>query len=153
MLGDEHIVEYRQGTEQPDVLEGAGDSLPGNLIGGVADHPGILAVVLAGVIGLHLPLGVVGDNDLPQQGDLPVGGLIHAGDAVKRGGLARAVGADEGGDLPLIDLHGQIVDRHHAAELHGDVVQPQYVVSHCPHLPLPRSFFSSGRGPGSPCPP
>ncbi len=75
-------------------------------------------------------------HGLSQKGDPPVGGLIHSGDAVEGGGLACAVGADEGHDLPFVDLQGQIVHRHHAAKLHGDVLQPEDIF-HLAHFTAP----------------
>lgn len=59
-----------------------------------------------------------------------VGGLVHAGDDIEGGGLSRAVGSDEGYDLPLVDLQLQIVHSHNAAELHGDVIQSQKLLTH-----------------------
>ena len=41
-----------------------------------------------------------------------------------------AVGSDEGHDLPLVDLQLQIVHSHNAAELHGDVIQSQKLLTH-----------------------
>ena len=74
----------------------------------------------------------------PQKGDPPVGGLIHSGDAVEGSGLAGAIGADQSHDLPLVHLQGQVVHRHHAAELHGDVLQPEDIF-HLAHFTAPLS--------------
>ena len=63
----------------------------------------------------HRAAGVV-------QGDAPDGGLVEAGQAVEHRRLAGAVGADDGGDLPLPGREGQIVDGHDAAEAHGHVL-------------------------------
>ena len=47
---------------------------------------------------------------LPSKSDMAAAGLEQAGDGVERGGLARAVGADEGDDLALVDLEGDALD-------------------------------------------
>ena len=48
--------------------------------------------------------------------------MEQAGDGVQRGGLAGAVGADEGDDLPLIDLEGDALDGVDGAVIDVDVV-------------------------------
>ena len=154
VLGHQHVFKNGEGAEEPDVLEGAGDALPGDLVGGEADHAGVFAVVLPLIHGLHLALGVVFHDDLPRQAHPAVGGLVDTGDAVEGGGFAGAIGADEGHDLPLVDLHGQVVDGHYTAELHGDVLQAQHILSHCAHQPFRRIFWALGvRGRAAPyCP-
>ena len=52
----------------------------------------------------HLPLGVIFNDLLPAEPHRAVGGLIDAGDHIERRGLARAVGANECHNLPLVDL-------------------------------------------------
>ena len=70
-----------------------------------------------------------------------IGGLVHAGDDIERGGFACAVGADEGHDLTLVDLQIQIVHGDDAAELHGNVIQSQQILTH----DCAASFFSQLR--------
>src|SRR5699024_3030957 len=84
---------------------------------------GKFPLIFSGVQLLHLALGEVLHHGLLAEGDPAVGRFIHAGNAVEGGGLAGAVGADESHDLSLIDLQGQVIHRHHAAKLHGDVFQ------------------------------
>ena len=48
--------------------------------------------------------------------------VIEAADHVEQGGLARAVGADDGDDLPAPDLEADPVERLHRAEAHADPV-------------------------------
>ena len=67
-----------------------------------------------------------------------IGRLVHAGDDIERGGFACAVGADEGHDLTLVDLQIQIVHGDDAAELHGNVIQSQQILTH----DCAASFFS-----------
>ena len=50
------------------------------------------------------------DDVLAVKGHLAGARLEQAGDGVERGGLARAVGADEGDDLALVDLEGDALD-------------------------------------------
>ena len=83
---------YRQVIEQADVLEGTGDTGPVHLSGG---H----------VVGV-----------LPVQKDGAVGRLIHLGQQVEHRGLARAVGADETGDLRPADHEVEIIHGLQAAE-------------------------------------
>src|SRR5690606_6914803 len=49
------------------------------------------------------------------------GGREHARDQVEGGGLARAVGADEGVDLPGLYAQVRALDRLNAAEAHADL--------------------------------
>ena len=93
MQADLHIVLHGQVVEQPDVLEGAGDA-----------H----AVDLGGVFAVGV--------DAVQQDGAP-GGLIDLGEQVEHRGLARAVGADEAGDLGAAHGDIELVDSGEAAEV------------------------------------
>ena len=130
MLGDEHIVEHRLGLPQTDVLKGPGHARPGDLIRGRGESLRVKSIALALVLLFHFALGVVFDDLRPVEPHRAVGGLVHAGDDIEGGGLSRAVGSDEGHDLPLVDLQLQIVHSHNAAELHGDVIQSQKLLTH-----------------------
>ena len=79
-------------VEQADVLEGPGD---------------------AGLVHLH---GVHAMGVLSVQEDGTVGGLVDLGEQVKHGGLSRAVGADEAGDLRAADGEVEVVHGFQAAE-------------------------------------
>ena len=48
--------------------------------------------------------------------------LVEAGDAVEDRGLARAVGADERGDVAAPGLEGEVVDGDEAAEAHREML-------------------------------
>ena len=52
---------------------------------------------------------------------LKIGGRVHAGNDVESGGLACAVGADQGDELVLIYFQVQVIHSDHAAKLHGCV--------------------------------
>ena len=119
--GDKHIFEHRLALPQPDILEGAGHPHLRNLVRSGGQHLGVLPSVLPFVELLHSALGVVLHNLLPLKPHRPVGGLVYAGDHIEGGGLARAVGADKGHNLPLVDLKVQIVHGHHTAKLHSGV--------------------------------
>ena len=132
VLGDEHIVEHGLGLPQADVLERArhaelGDPVGRRVQNGCGEELfGLLALVAL----LHLALRMVADDRLAHEADLTVRRLIHAGDGVERGGLARAVGTDERDDLALVDLKAQVVDGDDAAELHRNIVETQNVLAH-----------------------
>ena len=55
---------------------------------------------------LFLALGI---DVLAVQIHLPTGGDIHPADDVEEGGLAGTRGADDGGELPLVDTEGHVV--------------------------------------------
>ena len=93
----QNIVQNRHLVKQADVLEGAGNAR------------------MAGLNGR-----VVVDILLVEQ-DGAVGRLIHLGQQVENGGFARAVGADQTGDLGHADGQVEIVHRLEAAELHSEV--------------------------------
>ena len=78
----------------------------------------------------HLAVGRVLNDLAPLKPHCAVGGCIHAGNNVERGGLAGTVGADEGDDLIFIHLQVQIIHSHHAAKLHRGVFNGQYVFTH-----------------------
>jgi hypothetical protein len=94
----QQVLEHRGVLEQLDVLEGARDAAPGDLVRG---HAGDVLVA----------------EDEP-----PVGGLVDARDEVEDGGLARAVGPDDREHLAHLDLEGHRVDGPDAAEAHPEVV-------------------------------
>ena len=120
MVGRQHVVKHRHAGKQADVLEGAGHAQLGDLVRALA-----------------------GDV-LAQERDPALGGLVHAGHHVEGGGLARAVGTDQGHDLALVDVHRQVVHGDDAAEAHGQMVDMQHVFTHLAcapflfFLPIPR---------------
>ncbi len=108
---------------------------------------------------VHLPLGVVFHDLLPRNHTAPLVGWYTPVMHVEGRGLARAVGADQGDDLPLVYLQIHVVHRDDAAELHGDILQTKDLLTH-----FAASFFFDfpARGgpamaPGphqrAPCPP
>ena len=99
------------GLPQADVLEGPGHARPADPVRREALH----AVAL--------------------EQDVAFLGVVEAADDVEGRGLARAVGADEPGDGPRGDPHGQVVDRRDPAEAHGHVlhVEQQSVLSEGGH--------------------
>ena len=54
------------------------------------------------------------------------GWLVEPAQAVEKRGLARAIEADEPHDLPGLDVEGDVVERHDAAEAHAQVTHLQY---------------------------
>ncbi|GKM97077.1 hypothetical protein NUKP76_20450 [Klebsiella variicola] len=53
---------------------------------------------------------------------LPPRRPVKTGQAVKHRGLARAVGADQGGDRPPLHLQIDIIQRFDAAEMHHQML-------------------------------
>ena len=92
---------------------------------------------------------MVGNDQPVFKEHLTVGRLIHAGYAVEGCRLACAVWADQCNDLTLVNFKGQIVNGNDTAELHGYIVQPKNVFSHCRSPPqlqtLSCSVWTSGR--------
>ena len=128
--GRQHVVEHRLVLPQTDILEGPGHAHPGDLVRGGGQGVGVLPGVLALVELAHLALGVVFHDLLPPVPHRAVGGLVHAGDDVEGRSLARAVGADQGDDLPLAYLQIHVVHGDDAAELHGDILQTKDLLTH-----------------------
>src|SRR5699024_7644379 len=89
----------------------------------------------------HLAPGMILDDFLVVEPYAAVGGGVDPGDDVEGRGLAGAVGADEGDDLPPVHLQRQVIHRHHAAELHGDVFYPQYRFTHLCLPSFRKDFF------------
>ena len=83
---------------------------------------------------------MVAHDALAVEADAAVGGGVHAGNDVERGGLSRAVGSDKGHDLALVDLQAQVIHGDHAAELHGDILNRQNVLAHLDATSFALSF-------------
>ena len=58
--------------------------------------------------------------------DPPARGAMHAGDGANEGGLAGAIGADDGDDRPLADLKRHIVERLGVAMEDIEVLDAQH---------------------------
>src|SRR5690606_35087697 len=54
--------------------------------------------------------------------DASLGRLVEASDTVEDGGLAGAIGADQGGDVAMSHAEGEVVHRHQSAEAHGEML-------------------------------
>src|SRR3954454_3856781 len=93
MAADEHVLDRRHGSEQPDVLERARDAPRGDAI---RSHGRDVPVLVA-----HHPKG----------------GFVQAREHVEERRLAGAVGPDDGDDRALGDREGDVVDCGQAAEL------------------------------------
>ena len=99
---DAHVVLHRHVVEKPNVLEGAGDAQ------------------LVGLDGVHAGGVLAVDHDGAH------GGLVDLREQVEHGGLARAVGADQAGDLGLADDQIEVVHGLQAAELDAQVARLQH---------------------------
>ena len=61
------------------------------------------------------------DQRFTQKSDISGLAVEQAGDGIQRGGFSRAVGADQGNDLTLVDLEGNAFDGMDAAVINVDV--------------------------------
>ena len=95
MESDEHIIQHGHLAEHLDVLEGPHQSQGGQAL-------------------RRKPRDI-----LPVQVDLAGSLGVEAGDDVEQGGLPRAVGADDAGNLPFRDAEGDLLQRRQAAENAG----------------------------------
>ena len=102
VAADQEVLQHGGMFEQLDVLEGAGNAQPGNLVRR-----------LVGQAQLALRPGVV---------DHAGGGGVDAADQVEHGGLACAVGADQGENLAALDVEADLVDGQHATKAHAQVL-------------------------------
>ena len=124
VAADHHVLQDRHVGEQADVLKGPGHSQLRDLVDLDAVDP---------------PAFPPGRRDE----DIPFGRLVDAGDAVEEGGLAGAVGADQGDDLALPDLEVDGVERPEPAEIHRQSVygqgrSPYHACAGSPSFPLSR---------------
>ena len=71
-------------------------------------------------------VGAEGGNVLPLEMDAAVGRLHQSGDGTKGGGFARAVGSNEGDDLPLRHLKGDALDGFDAAVAYLQFINLQH---------------------------
>ena len=96
--GDAHVLEHGRAGQDIGDLVRARHALPGDAIRG---QPG---------------------DVLPVEHDAPARRPEHAGQAVEEGGLAGAVGADDGADLALLHGHRHVVERGEATEPHRETL-------------------------------
>src|SRR5260221_14174007 len=128
MAADQNILADRHVAEQREVLEGAANAEPGH---GAPRQRQQRASV---------------------EPDVAPAAVIDPADAIEQAGLARAVGPDQAADLALSDRERYAVERHHAAEMQGDVLDGQQRLSRLVQSPPPpmgalRRLFSPGCGP------
>ena len=102
VAADQKVLQHGGVLKQLDVLEGAGDAQPRNLVW-----------CLIGQAHRALRPGVV---------DHARGGRVDAADQVEYRGLASAVGANQGEDLAALDVEADLVDGQHAAKAHAQVL-------------------------------
>ena len=102
VAADQEVLQHSGVLEQLDVLEGAGNAKPGNLVRW-----------LVGQGQGALRRGIV---------DHARGGGVDAANQVEHSGLASAVGANQGEDLAALDVEADLVDGQHAAKAHAQVL-------------------------------
>ena len=102
VAADQQVLQHGGVLEQLDVLKGAGNAQPRDLV----------RRLLGQAQGALWP-GVV---------DHARGGRVDAADQVEHGGLASAVGADQGEDLAALDVEADLVHGQHAAKAHAQVL-------------------------------
>jgi hypothetical protein len=101
MPRQQEVLQQGRMLEQLDVLEGAGDAESGDA---VRRHVGDVGAV---------------------EGELAAGRLVDAAHQIEDGGLAGAVGTDDGEDLALVDGEAHAVDGLDAAEVDGEPVRDE----------------------------
>ena len=101
VLGHKQVFQYGELLEEAHVLEGAHQAVTGHLMAGLARD--LVAI----------------------QPDAAPGGPVEPADAVEDGGLAGAVGADDGEDLVGGDRQRHAIDGQQAAKAHGEVLHGQ----------------------------
>ncbi len=124
-MGDQQVLERGHALEQPDVLEGARDPrLAGDFVIGHALEQKEFAIHRRRVASARTGDGrdVLGCCDaVAGKGESPLGRLVKAGDAIEDSRLARAVRADERGNVSPSDRKAEGVHRDEAAEPHCEV--------------------------------
>ena len=98
VAAQQHVLEHRKFAEQLQVLEGARHAQVGHARGRLMRHV------------------------LSREADASFTGLVVARNAVERGGLARAVGANQRMDRAREYVEGQRVDRRQAAKANREVL-------------------------------
>ncbi len=119
---DDDVVLDRERRERPHVLKGAADAAPGDLVRASAVDP------------------------LARKRDGALVGTQHAGNHVEQRGLAGAVGADHGKDLPGQDLAADAIDRAQSAEAFAHALDRQQR-RHRSLLRIPSTPASHGHTP------
>ena len=107
------------------------------LDGEKGDNAGKLLEVPEGALGLrqsdalfHNGDGILAGDHIAPEADTAAGRLHQTGDGAERGALARAVGADEGDDLALVDVEGDLLHGFDAAIVDLQVTNTQNGVAH-----------------------
>src|SRR5215470_6478772 len=95
------VVEHAHALEEGHVLEGARDAEAGHVEG--------------------LELGTVASLE----DNAALLRMVEAADDVEERGLARPVGADDGHDLAMMDVHAHVAQGLHGAEAHRDALDAQ----------------------------
>src|SRR5262249_12689911 len=83
--------------------------------------------VLKGAADAQLGNGVpaLAQDRLAFEQDVAVIWNVEPAQTIKERGLAGAVGADQAGDLPRLDVEGDPIQGHDAAEAHGNITHAQ----------------------------
>ena len=119
--GHLYVIQNRKVLKKADILEGAGDAL------------------------LHHLVGLFAQHRFPVEVEVALGGLVDAGEKVKNGGLACAVGADEAHQLPLVHLQVKAADGMQPPKGDAQVFRLQHrgavfpvvrAAAHCPAPPF-----------------
>ena len=114
VLRHDQILQHRHAGEQADVLEGPRHLRP-------LRDPKIV----------H-PLEQKARAVLMRERDPAFGRLVEAGDAVEQGGLAGAIGADDGGDVARLGREAEIADGGETAEAHRQMLDREQRIRHHP---------------------
>src|SRR5271166_2495569 len=133
MLSHEQVFENRHPGEEPNVLEGTGHARRSRYL-----EAGHSLQEKDRAIGRGAPLfsleGDVGQSVKCRaasmyERDASLAGLVEPRNAVEDRGLARAVRADDGGDVAAPRREGEAVNSDEPAEAHGEILHAEDFVS------------------------
>ena len=102
VAADQKVLQNSGVLKEFDVLKGAGNTQPGNLV-----------------------RWLIGQSQRalrPSKVDHACGRVVDAADQVEDGGLACPIGADQGEDFAALDVEADLVDGQHAAKAHAQVL-------------------------------
>ena len=102
VAADQKVLQHGGMLEQFNVLKSTGNAQIGDLV--------------------RLLIGQAQRALRPGEIDHTRGGRVDAADQVEHGGLACAIGADQGEDLAALDVEADLIDGQHAAKAHAQVL-------------------------------
>ena len=139
VLGDQQVFQHRHAGKQPDVLEGAGNA---RLLGD-EEIRHALELVERAALKRDAARAAIGERFqrapcrrvTMAQAEAAFARFVETGDAIEHRGFASAVRSDQRGDIALLRLERQVVNRDQAAEAHGQMLDTKQDVAGVAHQP------------------